>query len=70
MIFDSPEDAAARVQEVHGHASSWWGEGEVARARAEFVDTFAPAGDWLAAWSRHLLAMRDGGRRDVAVSAR
>jgi putative transferase (TIGR04331 family) len=57
IVFDSPEQAAARVREVHPRADDWWASDEVADARGLFIARFAPPGDWLAVWSAYLRAM-------------
>jgi putative transferase (TIGR04331 family) len=57
VLFSDPAEAAARLEEVYDHADDWWVSSEVAAAREAFIARFAPAGDWLDAWSAHLKGM-------------
>lgn len=53
ILHDSPESAAAKVNEVYWDPDSWWQKTEVQRARAAFCEQFAlTREDWLSDWKR------------------
>ncbi len=59
IFFHSPEEAAAKVNQVFAEPSAWWNKYEVQRARKRFIDRFAcSTPDWLGNWRNELRALK------------
>ena len=55
ILFDSPEDAAARVVDLYENPWEWWNRKEVQEANHRFLERFALArADWLCQWAEAL----------------
>lgn len=55
VLWNSPEEAAAKVGQVYDDPWSWWGSPTVQRVRQEFADRYALARkDWRVRWVRAL----------------
>jgi putative transferase (TIGR04331 family) len=55
VLWDSPETAAAKVEEVYNEPWRWWGEEVLQDARQSFVDRYALSReDWLDCWVKAL----------------
>ena len=51
IVHSDPASAAAHVDSVYDEIGGWWQAPEVLACRAEFLERFAVAGDWLAGWA-------------------
>jgi putative transferase (TIGR04331 family) len=61
VLHYSPEDAAAKVHEVHEDPEGWWRERRVQEVRAEFCHRFARTSrNWLNVWSREIALLATG----------
>jgi putative transferase (TIGR04331 family) len=55
ILFNSPEEAAAKVMEVYEDPWAWWNSGLVEEVRQRFVERYALAReDWLECWVKAL----------------
>jgi putative transferase (TIGR04331 family) len=55
MLWDSPEDAAAKLADIFDDPWSWWRGSELQEARRHFVDRYALGQrDWAGSWARAL----------------
>jgi len=55
ILFDDPESAIAKVNEIYSDPMSWWMSGNVQEARKKFCDNFARTSDsWIVEWKREL----------------
>jgi putative transferase (TIGR04331 family) len=55
ILHDSPESAAAKVNEIIQNPFEWWDSPAVAAAKIPFRDTFAwTSDDWLSVWRESL----------------
>ncbi len=51
ILFDTPEKAAAKLEEVYDNPAHWWLSAEVQEAKNEFVHQFALGSkDWVKRW--------------------
>ena len=55
MLWDTPEEAAAKLTEVYDDPLRWWGSDETQAVRRRFTDRYALArADWVECWARAL----------------
>ncbi|HIC59813.1 MAG TPA: hypothetical protein EYO71_07040 [Rhodospirillales bacterium] len=55
ILYDSPESAASKLNEIYQDPNSWWVSPKIQDARNKFCDRFArTSNDWLAQWKREL----------------
>lgn len=63
IIYSDPKEAAQKVADVYGCATSWWNSEEVQSARLAFLERFGLASrDWRHRWVRYL--------KELAASSR
>lgn len=63
IIYSDPKEAAQKVADVYGCATSWWNSEEVQSARLAFLERFGLASrDWRRRWVRYL--------KELAASSR
>jgi SAM-dependent methyltransferase len=56
ILWDTPEEASAKVAAIYEHPALWWDSPRVQSARQRFTERFALAsGQWLEEWKRLLL---------------
>jgi putative transferase (TIGR04331 family) len=56
ILYDDPESAARKVDEIFVDPISWWHQGGVQRAKDRFCSRFARASaNWLPEWRKTLL---------------
>ncbi len=55
IFHDTPESAAAKVNEIFSDTISWWNDPDIQKAKDEFCDEFAYFNDgWLREWKEEL----------------
>lgn len=55
ILQDSPEEAAARLENISEEPERWWSDPSTQQARRQFADRYArSSGDWAGAWRRTL----------------
>jgi len=60
IFHDTPESAAAKVNEIVRDPASWWNQPEIQRAKDEFCFQFARTSDsWLDEWKEELLNLTE-----------
>lgn len=56
ILHDTPESAAAKVNEIYKNPLGWWNQAEIQDARVRFNQQFArTSGNWLEEWRTELL---------------
>lgn len=56
ILHDSPESAAAKVNEIYKDVDTWWRQPEIQKAKDEFCKQFAfTSKNWLKEWRTELL---------------
>jgi putative transferase (TIGR04331 family) len=55
ILHDTPESAAAKIDEIYQNPQAWWSSPEIQKVRRRFCDQFARTSPkWLAEWKREL----------------
>jgi putative transferase (TIGR04331 family) len=55
ILYDNPEDAAAKASQIYENPSTWWLSESVQQARKNFTNRYARGSDdWLREWSLQL----------------
>ena len=55
ILYDSPESAASKLNEIYQDPNSWWASPKIQDVKNKFCDRFArTSNDWLAQWKREL----------------
>ena len=61
ILHDTPESAAAKVNEISYNPTSWWQQTEIQAAKDEFCFQFArTSNSWLKEWKSELLKVSNG----------
>jgi putative transferase (TIGR04331 family) len=55
ILWDNPEDAAAKLESIYGDPWAWWGSDAVQESRRRFVNRYGLSNNnWASQWAKAL----------------